>query len=225
MRLSVRLTLASLALAMLVGAAPVSAGEAWTGRFSVYRAGSFSSQVTDYSCVGASVQMMLNIIFERSQQGARKQLNYLEYARENSRYADRIKNGGADPKGWALALRHWGAGHYTVGGKYTRQGSLRQAATRMRLTGKPVGLLVFEGGHAWVMTGFESTADPARTSVFKVTGVQAMGPLWPDGRINGRKYDPAPETWLTLRQIRNKFLAYRWKPATTWNGRWITVIP
>lgn len=150
---------------------------------------------------------------------------YLRYARENSRYAEHIKNGGADPKGWALALRHWGAGYYTVGGKYTRQGSLKQAATRMRATGKPVGLLVLEGGHAWVMTGFEATADPARTSDFKVTGIQAMGSLWPDGTINGRAYDPGPKTWLSLRQVRNKFTAYRWKQATSWNGRWITVIP
>jgi hypothetical protein len=225
MRHSLRLALVLLALAVLLGGTPVAAAEGWTGRFSVYRAGSFSSQVNDRSCVGASVQMMLNIIFQRSQQSADKQRMYWRYAREHSRYADRIKNGGADPKGWALALRHWGAGYYRVGGKYTRQGSLKQAAKRMRLTGKPVGLLVQEGGHAWVMTGFQATADPAKTTDFKVTGVQAMGSLWPDGTINGRPYDPAPKTWLTMRQIRNKFLAYRWKPATTWNGRWITVIP
>lgn len=225
MRLSARLCFVLLALAMLLAASPVGAAETWTGRYSVYRNGSFSAQVNDHSCVGASVQMMLNIIHGRWQQSADKQRMYLRYARENSRYAEEIKNGGADPKGWALALRHWGAGDYTVGRKYTLQGSLKQAAARMRLTGKPVGLLVLEGGHAWVMSGFEATADPAETSDFKVTAVQAMGSLYPDGTVDGQPYDPAPRTWLTLQQISKKFVAYHWKPATSWNGRWITVIP
>lgn len=230
MRRSARLCLMLLAIAMLLAASltaapPSAAAENWTGRFSVYTNGAFSSQVNDHSCVGASVQMMLNMVHGWWQQSAEKQRMYQRYARENSRYAEEIDNGGADPRGWALALRNWGAGHYTVGGRYTRQGSLRQAATRMRLTGKPVGLLVWEGGHAWVMTGFEATADPARTTDFKVTAIQAMGPLHPDGTINGKTYDPAPRTWLSLAELRSKFLPFYWKPATTWNGRFITVLP
>jgi hypothetical protein len=223
MRHSLRFVTLLVMLAVVLVGAPVQTAEAWTGRYSVYRAGSFSGQVTNYSCVGASVQMMLNIIHERSSQSARKQMRYLEFANTNSRYT--VKNGGADPRGWALALRNWGAGDYKVGGKYTMQGSLKQAARRMRATGKPVGLLVWRGGHAWVMTGFKATADPARTKNFKVTAVQAMGPLWPDGLINGRRYDPGPKTWLGLSALSKKFKAYYWKPATSWNGRWITVIP
>ena len=225
MRRPVRFAVSAFLLSVLLVGAPVQPAEAWTGRYSIYRASAFSSQVNDHSCVGASVQMMLNLIFDRSDQSADNQRTYLRYARNHSRYEEYINNGGADPKGWALALRHWGAGYYRVGGKYTRQGSLRQAANRMRATGKPVGLLVLEGGHAWVMTGFEATADPARTNDFKVTRVQVMGPLWPDGMVNGRAYDPAPGTWVGRRELRRKFEPYRWKPATTWNGRFITVIP
>lgn len=223
MRPSFRFAVVLLTLAVLLLGAPVERAEAWTGRFSVYRQGVFVSQVTDYSCVGASIQMMLNIIRGESDSSGRRQLRYLRYAREHSRYT--ITNGGADPRGWKLALRHWGAGHYHVAGKFSMQGSLRQAATRMRLTRKPVGLLVLRGGHAWVMTGFDATADPARTTNFRVTRVQVMGPLWPDGTVNGRPYDPRPGSWLGLSALRTKFKAYYWKRATTWNGRWMMVIP
>lgn len=67
MRYSLRPIVLLLSLAVLLAGSPAAAAaEGWTGRFSVYRAGSFSSQVNDHSCVGASIQMMLNIIFERS---------------------------------------------------------------------------------------------------------------------------------------------------------------
>ena len=95
MRPPVRLCLALLAMAVLLvvspaAAPPAAAAESWTGRFSVYTNGSFSSQVNDHSCVGASVQMMLNIIFGRWQQSAEKQRMYQRYARQNSRYAEHI---------------------------------------------------------------------------------------------------------------------------------------
>ena len=78
----------------------------------------------------------------------------------------------------------------------------------MRANHRPVGLFVDAGGHAWVMTGFEATADPASTASFKVTSVQAMGPLYPDGTIGGKPYDPGPGTWLSLDQLRSKVHAH-----------------
>lgn len=223
MRHSLRVFAILAMLAVLLVAVPVERAEAWTGRFSVYRPRAFVSQVTNYSCVGASVQMMLNIINGDDDRSGTRQRTYLRYARANSRYE--VRNGGADPRGWAVALRRWGAGPYTVGGKWTMQSSLKLAAQRMRATRKPVGLLVLRGGHAWVMTGFEATRDPARTDNFRVTRVQVMGSLWPDGTVNGRPYDPRPGTWLGLPAMSAKFKAYHWKPATTWNGRWIMVLP
>lgn len=222
MPIAVRLVVAAFALAVLfAGAAPADA--AWSGRYSVFTRGSFSGQVTDYSCVGASIQMMLNMIRGETDKSATRQMTYYRYARDHSRYL--ASNKGVDPRGWVLALRHFGAGYYRVGKAPTMQASLRQAARRMRVTGKPVGMLVGAGGHAWVMTGFAATADPRRTTDYKVTRVQAMGPLWPDGTFGGRLYDPGPATWLGLRALRKKFVAYRWKIAPEWDGRWITVNP
>lgn len=224
MRPSLRIFALVVTLSVLFVGAPVQPVEAaWSGRFSVYRQAAFVSQVTDYSCVGASIQMMLNIIRGESDKSGTRQRTYLRYARSHSRYT--IRNGGADPRGWALALRHWGAGYYSVGRKWSMQASLKEAAKRMRATRKPVGMLVLRGGHAWVMTGFASNRDPARTNDFRVTKVQVMGPLWPDGTVNGRPYDPKPGSWLGLDALRAKFRPYYWKPATNWNGRYITVIP
>jgi hypothetical protein len=218
-----RLALALVAVLAFSLAAPDNTAAAWGGRYSVYTAGSFSAQVNDYTCVGASVQMMLNIIHGEKDRSARRQKKYWRYAQEHSRF--RVTDNGADAKGWALALRNWGGGYYTVGKADSMQASLRRAARRMRLTGKPVGLLVQRGGHAWVMTGFASTADPARTRDYRVTAVQAMGPLYPDGTINGKRYDPGPKTWIRTRDLKAKFTAYKRPYSGPWNGRWITVIP
>ena len=54
---------------------------------------------------------------------------------------------------------------------------MRYAAKRNRLTGKPVGLLVARGGHAWVMTGFQATADPALTSNYRLTYIKTRAPV------------------------------------------------
>lgn len=218
---AVTLIIAAL-VAGLVLPRPVAAVE-WSGRYNVYTPGSFSSQINNYSCVGASVQMMLNLIYERSDQSADRQRTYWRYAQRHSRYP--VTDNGADPAGWVRALENWGAGDYRVGRGTTMQQALWGAAIRMRRTGKPVGLLVAAGRHAWVMTGFQATADPARTWDFKVTAVQAMGSLWPYGTINGRAYDPGPKTWISVSDLKVKFTPYRMPYSDAWNGRWITVIP
>lgn len=224
MRLSRRLV-SSLALGVLMLAvyASPSAAAGWSGRFSVYTKGSFSYQHLDYTCVGASVQMMLNMVNGTTDHSATKQYAYWQYGRDHSRY--KPGNKGVDPVGWVAALEHFGAGNYSINVASRFQAGLRSLAAAMRSTHRPVGLFVDAGGHAWVMTGFEATADPATSSSYKVTAVQAMGPLYPDGTINGHPYDPGPGTWLSLDQLRKKFTPMQWKIAPEWNGRWIAVIP
>lgn len=219
-----RLAIALAAMLAFTLAAPDrGVAEDWSGRYSVYTTGSFSAQIDDYTCVGASVQMMLNMINDQRDKSDKRQKKYWRYAQKRSFF--RVTDNGADPNGWALALRHRGGGDYTVGQADSMQASLWTAAKQMRLTKKPVGLLVQSGDHAWVMTGFASTADPARTSDYKVTAVQAMGPLWPDGLLNGRRYDPGPKTWIKTRDLKAKFRAYKQRHGDAWNGRWITVLP
>ena len=86
---------------------------------------------------------------------------------------------GAGSSGWARTLTELGVGSYTVAYEYTFQDAIRTAARAMRITKRPVGLLVWGGKHAWVMTGFTSIGDPAIHPDFEVTGVRVLDPLYP----------------------------------------------
>ena len=211
-----------LAGAFLGVAAPTEAAQ-WDGRFSVYTNGSFSPQHLDYTCVGASVQMMLNMIHGTTHHAETAQEMYWSYGRNHNKYGK--KGVGVDPAGWVAALEHFGAGNYAINVSAKYQAGLKALAEAMRTTDKPVGLFVDHGGHAWVMTGFEATADPADGAAFKVTAVQAMGPLYPHGTIHGKPYDPAPGTWLSLTALRAKFTPMNWPRASEWDGRWLAVVP
>jgi hypothetical protein len=193
--------------------------------YSMYRANTHTVQKTDWYCVPASIQMMLNLIKGTHSKGEAAQTMYWRYAQDHSTY--RITDNGADAGGWAAALKHWGGGNYYVGINTTMQASLRTAAKRMRATGKPVGMIVWgrHGGHAWVMTGFKSTADPKFSASYTVTTVQAMGPLWPYGTIGGKSFDPGPREWVSYAELRNKFTDNIQHNAPAWNGRWLTVLP
>ena len=63
------------------------------------------------------------------------------------------------------------------------------AATAIREYRRPVGLLVWQGRHAWVMSGFESTGDPV-DGPFRVTKAYILDPLHPYG---SDRWGPEPE--------------------------------
>ncbi|MEX2547211.1 MAG: C39 family peptidase [Chloroflexota bacterium] len=197
----------------------------WSGQYSMYRARTFSQQRTNWYCVPASIQMMLNLINDGSDRSKANQAKYWQYAQVHSTYP--VTDNGADAGGWAAAMRRWGAGNYTVGIHDSMQAALRAAAKRMRLTGKPVGLIAWgrNGGHGWVMTGFRSTGDPKWTDTYKVTSVQAMGALWPNGTINGRSYDPGPREWVGYSELQRKFTRFSGRRERAWTGHWLTVLP
>lgn len=213
-----------LVLASLLGSAAVPVRGAWDGRFSIWRARAFATQYNDFSCVGATIQIMLNLINDGSDRSRRRQFEYLDYAQEHSRYP--VTDLGADPQGWANAMIHYGGGKdYGWSTDLTIQGALYTAAKQMRETRKPVGLLVHFGRHAWVMTGFESDADPAQTDNFTVTAAEVVGPLWPHGTLNGRPFDPGPRTWMNIRTLSRRFDAYAEPQQPLWSGQYVTIIP
>jgi hypothetical protein len=100
-----------------------------------------------------------------------------------------FKRSGASVRGWSAGLNQLDAGPYRLVGTDTLQEALRLAARSIRETGKPVGLLVWSGRHAWVMSGFQATADPRKTSSFKVTRAIVLDPLYPYG---SSKWGPSP---------------------------------
>lgn len=167
---------------------------------------------------------MLNIILLRQDDSRSTQKRYIRYEREHDLYAPRQAKG-SDPLGWAAAMRHFGGGNgYHDAASATFDDAIRKAARRLRQTGKPVGLLVDKGTHAWVMTGFCATADPAASDDFTVTHIMVMGPLYPKQK---RGYDPAPGTELTvehLKEFLNPYMDHVLQD-NPWQGLFVTIEP
>ena len=85
---------------------------------------------------------------------------------------------------------------------------MRIAANAISQTGKPVGLLVWRGRHAWVMSGFQATADPRKTSDFKVTAAVVLDPLYPHGSAVWGP-SPKPREALSLTKLGRQFVPRR----------------
>ena len=112
---------------------------------------------------------------------------------------------GASVRGWSAGLNQLGAGPYRLVGTTTLDEALRLAAASIRQTNRPVGLLVWRGRHAWVMSGFEATADPLRTSDYTVTAAIVMDPLYPYGSAVWGP-SPKPREALTPTALGRQFV-------------------
>ena len=204
------------------GAMLVAAGlPGWTGTFDLYRPAAFASQATITWCVAASSQMMLNMILGQNDTSSTAQATYIAFGQANDGGS---YPAGTNPAGWAAILNRYGGSSYSVARFTTSAGALKAAAIRMRLSNKPVGMLVWSGRHAWVMDGFTATADPATTADFTVTSVFVSGPLYPRS-MNSSGYDLPPDTQLTTAQLSKYFLKYTDPIVKTWNGGWVLVMP
>jgi hypothetical protein len=196
----------------------------WKGGVNLYRPGVFSTQKTWSWCTAAGIQIMRNIVFHRTDHARSSQQRYFSYMRDHLRYPIPVADG-VDPAGWAAGLRRWVDPRYRVVAKRSFRGALRSAVTRLRKTNLPVSIAVARGNHAWVLTGFTATADPAMTPRFKVTSVRVSGPLW--GRQNAAfGYDMRPDARLTTGQLKRFFTAWHYpRIRMAWEGRWVSIQP
>ena len=148
----------------------------------LYREGVFVHEVDDQTCVAAAVQSMLNVIRlgeDGREPDATTTSQRALYDRivELTTWED-SHNGGTGPGGWAALLTEEGY-PYEVRAYESRLAAMRAAATAMRATGRPVGIMAWKGIHSWVMTGFTATADPATTRSFTVSEAYVMDPWYP----------------------------------------------
>jgi hypothetical protein len=169
----------------------------------------FVAQTNFVQCVGASMQMMLNIVGESNDRSAKTQLQLQNLARELSGPSRTGRQRqGASVRGWAGGLNQLNAGPYRLLGTDTLDEALHAAAKAIRETGKPVGLLVWRGRHAWVMSGFHATADPLISDAFAVTAAIVLDPLYPHGSsVWGPS--PAPREALTVKEVGRQFVPRR----------------
>jgi hypothetical protein len=204
------LVLSALLGLQLVAVAPAApAGAAETFRIDLASKGDYVAQTNFVQCVGASMQMMLNIIGDSNDRSATTQLRLQRLARELSGpWRDGRQRQGASVRGWAGGLNELGAGPYRLIGTKTLDEALRLAAEAIRATGKPVGLLMWRGRHAWVMSGFHATADPRTSDDFRVTAAIVMDPLYPHGSsVWGPS--PRPREALSPTELGRQFVPRR----------------
>jgi hypothetical protein len=167
----------------------------------LFRKGDFVAQYTFEWCVGASLQMMRNLTDAKVTRSRSTQQKYWEMARDLSS----SPFGGANPRGWTAVLNELGYGPYRLVSIPKYKEALRVAARAVRETGRPVGLVMWKGRHAWVMSGFTSDADPRAGDDFDVTGVRVLDPLYPHGSsLWGAS--PKPNSLLTPAKLGKQFV-------------------
>ncbi|MGR0161537.1 hypothetical protein [Paenarthrobacter nitroguajacolicus] len=170
----------------------------------LYQDGDFVPQYTFDWCVAASIQMAHNLIDDTRGgiwASSTQQSELWEMARARSSNSFN----GANPRGWAQVLTEVGMGPYAVVSVATYEDTLQTAARAIAETGRPVGLVMWSGRHAWVMSGFESMGDPAQFPEFQVTGIRVLDPLFPHG---SGQWGPSPEpnSLLTPEQLAVQFV-------------------
>lgn len=191
----------------------------------LYQPGDHVAQYDGSWCVGASMQMMINLMDDgRPDRTRETQQRLYKLARRTSPWVE--TRPGASVYGWAEGLEGLGFGGFEELAAGTRQGALKLAARQMRETGRPVGLLVWAGAHAWVMSGFKATADPALTDDFRVTHVWIEDP-WA-GRVS-RTWGPGlePHTLLTAEELGRDYVKYAsfYRPQYGKDGKYVVVAP
>jgi hypothetical protein len=209
-------------LALGVLGAPVSGAE--RHRVDVGSRGDFVAQTNFVQCVGASLQMMINMMEPGRDRTAREQLRLQQLARKFSppRPGGRERRG-ASVRGWVRVLHREVEQPYRLVGADTLKEAVRIAAEAMDRTGAPVGLLVWSGRHAWVMGGYESTKPLSEGG--RVTKAVIYDPLYPYGS-NIWGPSPRPGQAISLDALGRQFVPRRRSSrAGTLAGKYVLVLP
>ena len=204
-------------------AAPAALLPAWDGSVDLYRDGVFTTQKSWLWCTAAGIQIVRNIVERDNDHSTSGQRRYFDWMRKRNRY-DLPESAGVDPQGWTAGLRHFIDDRYRLVASRSFSAGLRSAAANLRRTGLPVALTVSDGGHGWILTGFDATADPLLTDEFQVTSVRVVGPLY--GRQSKNGYDMPPGSELSAGELRRFFTPWRYAPlAMVWDSTYISMQP
>jgi hypothetical protein len=184
----------------------------------------FVSQARVDWCVPASILTMMHMIDPARIRKMPTQDELDRLARSLS--SPRLRGAGSEPEGWAKSLNRLGYGPYEVRAERTRAAAIAAAARAIRLTGRPVGLLIRRGAHAWVMSGFRATGDPAYTNDFAVTDIDVQDPWYP--RVSSI-WGPSrpPDATVRVGLVAEEYLAWR-RPAVRYpemDGKFVLVVP
>lgn len=201
------------------GSAASAAPAAGPFTLDLYRRGIYAMQATWWWCTAATIEMLRNIGFHQADHSAADQQRYFDYSHAHDSYVMPAREG-VDLVGLQAGLRHFVTSAYTLSASPTYDAAVHTAVVRLRVTGRPVVLVVDAGRHVWLLTGFTATADPATGSSFRVVSVRIVGPLY--GRQSANGYDPPPDTRLSYAALRAFLLPYHFKfGPTPWDHRFV----
>jgi len=183
----------------------------------IYRDTAMVKQFTNYWCVPATTQSMVNLILGTSDRTKATQERYYKGIRAHNRYTYSTK--GNDPQGWAWGLRSYSGNTTTYQARSftNKTASLEAIAESIDRTGSPVGVTVHDGTHAWIVLGYRAQPDPAAPSRRVLTGFYVSGPL-------GSPTDPWPYKFMTMTDFRSHFTRYHeWQRSVIWEGTWVII--
>jgi hypothetical protein len=173
-------------------------------------------QYTNYWCVPAATQSMVNLVRGTSNKRYLTQKFYYKRIRTHNRYTYRTL--GNDPQGWA-----WGVRTYSYGAPYyaraftDKEKALEAIVASIARTHDPVGVTVRNGTHAWVVLGYRTSHDPIEPTKKTILGFYVSGPL-------GSAADKWPYAYLTTAQFKSWFTRYHeWQRHVIWEGKWVII--
>lgn len=185
-------------------------------RINLYRSTAMVRQFTDYWCVPAATQSMVNILLGTSDRRYLRQKYIYKLTRLHNRYTYRTL--GNDPQGWAWSLRYFSrnTANYQARAYNTKTAAINAIVASIGRTRDPVGVPIRWGTHAWVILGYRMAVDPV-TSKRTLLGLYTSGPL-------GTWSDSWPYRYLTVAQFRQVFTPYHeWQRSVIWEGKYVVV--
>lgn len=183
------------------------------------RSGAAVTQFTSYWCVPAATQTMLNLVRGTSDRTYRTQSRLYDQLRAANLYTYATK--GNDVRGWARVLTaHLGPSKAYADMSFTSRGTAYETIVRtMERTGRPVGIVVDAGSHAWTVVGYRYEETPGVAGSREILGFTVIGPL-------GSPSDPWPKKYYTVTQLNSRFTRYHeWQRAVVWEDKYVIVAP
>ena len=186
-------------------------------KVNLYRSTAMVRQYTNYWCVPAATQSMVNLARRTSNRSYLTQKFYYAKIRQNNRYYYRTL--GNDPQGWAWGLRYFsrGTAMYAPRAYTNKQQALDYIVASIARYKDPVGVTIKNGTHAWVVLGYRTSHDPIEPTKKTILGFYVSGPL-------GSYADKWPYRYLTTTQFKSYFTRYHeWQRKVVWEGKWVVI--
>jgi hypothetical protein len=186
-------------------------------KVNLYRSTAMVRQYTNYWCVPAATQSMVNLVRRTSNRSYDTQKFYYKKIRQHNRYYYATR--GNDPQGWAWGLRYFsqGTAMYAARMFTNKQQALDAIVASIAKYKDPVGITVKNGTHAWVVLGYRTSHDPIEPTKKTIQGFYVSGPL-------GSAADKWPYAYLTVSQFNSYFTRYHeWQRKVIWEGKWVII--